>query len=383
MPGPKTPVTAVLKVGEADLALAAVDRELTVLAKRTAPNPPLAGAPYPALDAAHVWRWLVAALGDLGEVFRVEAIVPTAFGATCGLVDGAHLVLAMMRPTAEPPKALRDAFTALAPAPDHAGMTTPARGASLALQLYWQQKAFPEAFARARWILGHAGYWGFRLTDGVPAAEAASLVEGGQLAEVAGARPTTLARRMGWQLLWPARRDAHRLLGRLEPEVAERTELAGATPVLVGTTARAAAHALVLAAGYDRAAVVTPAGSGAAATLTTPGGGQVDANRRRLVSVDGRPCTVSRDLADADAVAAELGATACTGPVLVEGDWAGTGALARARAPRGQAVLQVHDADLWAKGGALLALWGRRRAPVKLTLERIAADDCPTGADGA
>ena len=50
MPGPKPPVTAVLRVGEDDLALAAVDRELTVVAKRTAPNPPLAGAAYAAIS---------------------------------------------------------------------------------------------------------------------------------------------------------------------------------------------------------------------------------------------------------------------------------------------------------------------------------------------
>ncbi len=381
MPGPKTPATAVLKVGEDELALAAVDRELAVLAKRTAPNPPLAGAPYPALDPAHVRRWLIAALGDLGEIFRLEAIVPTAFGATAALVDGQHLVLAMMRPTAEPPQAIRDAFAAAAPAPDHAGLTTPARGASLALQLFWQQKAFPEAFARTRWILGHAAYWGFRLTDGVPASESASLVEGGQLAEVPGARPTTLARRLGWQLLLPARRDPHRLLGRLAPEVAERAEIDAATPVLVGTTIRAAAHAVVLAAGYDRAALVQP--SGRRATLTTPGAGPVAPGRRRLVSVDGRVLTVGRDLADAAAVAAELDALGADGPVLIDGDWPDAAALAAARAGRGQAVFRLDEADLWAKGGALLALWGRRRAAAKLAVERVGTADCPRGDDGS
>ena len=381
MPAPKTPATLVLKVGEHDLALAAVDRELDVLAKRTAPNPPLADAPYPALDTNHVWRWLIAALDDLGETFRVEAIVPTAFGGTGALVDGAHLLLAMMRPDAEPPAAIRQAFAAAAPAADHAGLSTPTRGTSLALQLFWQHKAFPDAVARARWILAHPAYWGFRLTEGVVAAEAASLVEGGQLAEVAGARPTTLARRMGWQLLWPAARDAHRLLGRLRPEVAARTELAGATPVLVGTTARAAAHALVLAAGYDRAAVL--GAEDGRASLTVPGSGPVDAARRRLVSVDGRPFTLSGELADTAAVARELDALGCTGPILVADERADAAALARARAGRGQAVLRVENADLWAKGGALLAQWGRRRPPVKLAVTRMAGDDCPPPADGS
>jgi sugar (pentulose or hexulose) kinase len=370
-----------LKVGEDDLALAAVDRELAVVAKRTAPNPPLAGAPYAALDPTHVRRWLIAALGDLGELFRIEAIVPTAFGATSALVDGTELVLAMMRPSAEPPDAVRAAYEAEAPDPALTGCTTPARGCSLGLQLFWQQRAFADGFARARWILPHAAYWGFRLTDGVPASEAASLVEGGQLAEVKGARPSTLARRMGWQLRLPARRDPHRLLGRLAPEIAERAELAPATPVLVGTTTKAAAHAVVLAAGYDRAAVVTAAAR--AVAVTTPGAGTADAQCRVLASADGRPLTERRGLAGAAAVAAELDARRSDGPVLVDGDWPEAPDLAAARAGRGQAVLAIEEADLWAKGGALLALWGRRRAPVKLALERVAGDDCPPGGEGS
>jgi len=381
MAGPKTPVVAVLSVGEDALALAAVDRDLAVVAKRTAPNPPLAGAAYPAIDTAHVWRWFMAALGDLAELFRVEALVPTAFGTTAALVDDSELALAMMRPDAEPPAAVRAAFEAVAPAPVQAGLATPAIGTSLGLQLFWQQEAFAAAFARARWILGHAAYWGFRLTSGVAASDTASLVEGGQLAEVVGGRPTTLARRRGWQLLLPARRDPHRLLGRLGADAADCCGLPRETEVLVGTTPRAAAHALLLAAGFDRAAVVTV--DGRRAEVTTPGATAVTAERRLLASADGRTLSRTHTAPSAEAVAEALDAAGCAGPVLVVGEWRGASGLAGLRAARGQGVLLVEDADLWAKGGALLARWGRRPPPVKLALTRLAESDCAASGETA
>jgi hypothetical protein len=211
----------------------------------------------------------------------------------------------------------------------------------------------------------------------VGASEAASLVEGGQFAEVAGGRPSTLVRRQGWQRLLPARRDPHRLLGRIAPDVADRAELPAETPIFVGTSVCAAAHAAILAAGYDRAAVVEPDGRNA--TVTVPGASTVTAMRRLVVSADGRPLTRARVAGTAEAVDEELDATASAGPVLVLDDWEAAAELAAARAGRGQAVLRVEDSDLWAKGGALLAHWSRRARPVKLKVERLAAGDCARG----
>ncbi|MFW5834729.1 MAG: hypothetical protein ACOCYE_11590, partial [Pseudomonadota bacterium] len=70
LPGPK--VVAALAIGRTSLAFAAVGLDHRVLAVRAAPNPPLASDAGPVVDGVHVWRWLVAALGSLGEAFRIE-----------------------------------------------------------------------------------------------------------------------------------------------------------------------------------------------------------------------------------------------------------------------------------------------------------------------
>ncbi len=371
MAAPKPPVTVTLRVAANHLACCAVDRELTVRAERRAPNPPLAAAPYPALDVHHVWRWLLAVLGDFGETFRIEALVPTAVGGIAVLVDGRQPVLAPMRPEAIPPAAVAAAYAAIAPRPEATGQARDASVRSLGLRLFWQEKAFPEAFARARWILPHAAFWGFRLTAGVAAAEASSLAEGGDLVEIVGTRPSTLARRLGYAQRLPALREPHRLLGRLAPEVIDRAGLAAASPVLVGGTDTATAHALVLAAGYDRAALVLVDEH----VVLVPGAATPTADRQVIASLDRRPLTRFPLPADAEALAANLDDLGHAGPVLVAGEWSEATALARERRARDQAVFAFDGTAAWARGAALLAHWGRRPVAPRLAVERVASGD--------
>lgn len=370
---PLTPVTAVLRVGIDGLALAAVDRNLAIRARREAPSPPLEGAPYPALDHHHVWRWLGAALQDFAESFRVEAIVPTAFGGTAALVDDEGLVLPMIHPAALPPAALRAAFAAEAPAAADVGMETPAEATSLALQLYWQKRLFPDAFARTRWILPHAAYWGHRLTDGGLASEASSLADGGQLIEIKSHRPSTLARREGFQLRLPALREPHRRLGRLAPALAERTDLAASTPVLVGASDRAAAHGLLLAASLDDAALLLARDG----LLLVPGGVAPGPGRRTILSLDRRPLAAVDAGAAADAALRTLVDLKHRGPVVIAGAWPEAPALAASLDPHNVAVFTLDDADLWAQGAAFLALLERRPPVPRLPLVRVAAARAP------
>jgi sugar (pentulose or hexulose) kinase len=367
---PRLPVTAALRVGLDGLAMAAVDRELQIRARRDAPNPPATDAPWPAVDGHHVWRWILAVLEDFGEQFRIEAIVPTADPRTVALTDGRHLLTAMMRPDARPPAAIREAFVAAAPWPERSGRPLDDGETTTALQLFWQQHLHPETFAGARWILPHANWWGFRLSDGVPASEASSLVAGGHVAECPSARPSTLARRQGWQLLLPALREPHRLLGRLAPAIAEHTGLAADTAVLVGGSDVMVAHALVLAAGFDRAALVLVREG----CVLVPGTTTPSPTQCVLASLDRRPVVRTALPAAAATLAAGLDALGHAGPVVVAGEWAETPALAAARTTRDQAVFAIEADALWAQGAALLAHWGRRPALPRLAIRRVGAD---------
>ncbi len=372
MPPPKTPVTAVLRIGQERLTAATVDRDLRVRSRRDAPMAALPQAPYPALDHHHAWRWMVAVLQDFAETFQVEAVVPTAFGGTAALVNTAGLVLPLMHPKAEPPAEVRDAFAAAAPSAELVGMTTPERGTSLALQLFWQQAAFPDAFARAERLLSHAAYWGYCLTGGGLATEGSSLADGGQLVEVPSCRPSRFAREQGFAKLMAAIREPHRLLGRLAPEVAGRADLQPTTPVLVGSSDHAAAHGLLLAASLDAAALLLADER----LLLVPGTAAVDGPWRTVLSLDRRPLLEVRGVADAAMTARLLAGVGHRGPVIVAGDWHDTPALAAELETRNQATFQLEDAALWAQGAAFLAALNRRPMVPRLPLVRVSVDDC-------
>ena len=93
----------------------AIEPEGAVLSLRSAPNEVRAGPPYPSCDAEHIWRWLMAALADLGERFTIRAIVPTSYGSTAALVNQADLVLPILDREATPPAPIAAAYAEVAP----------------------------------------------------------------------------------------------------------------------------------------------------------------------------------------------------------------------------------------------------------------------------
>ena len=72
---------AVLDVGKTDVKLLAISPQGRPLSVRSAPSEMRRGDPYPSCDTEHIWRWMMAALADLGERFAIQAIVPTSYGS--------------------------------------------------------------------------------------------------------------------------------------------------------------------------------------------------------------------------------------------------------------------------------------------------------------
>ncbi|HEX5079819.1 MAG TPA: hypothetical protein VFV80_11770, partial [Geminicoccaceae bacterium] len=172
--GPSKPeAVAVLDVGKTNVKLLAIAPDGKILSSRSAPNAVRRGEPYPHCDTEHLWRWMMAALADLGEAFAIAAIVPTAYGSTAALVAGDALVLPIMDYEAEPPPAIAAAYAEMAPWFEECCCPIHPAGLTLARQLFWQSRAFPEEFRRARWILPFAQYWAWGLC-GVPASEVTS-----------------------------------------------------------------------------------------------------------------------------------------------------------------------------------------------------------------
>ena len=182
---------------------------------RSAPNEVRRGDPYPSCDTEHIWRWMMAALADLGERFAIHAIVPTSYGSTAALIDAGELVLPILDYATDPPPEIAAAYVEIAPWFEECYCPLNPASVTLGRQLFWLSREFPDAFERARWILPFAQYWAWGLA-GVPACEVTSL----------GAQTQ----------LWDPRERAILLpraaagLGRQVPAAAQRLGGAGAAP---------------------------------------------------------------------------------------------------------------------------------------------------------
>ena len=198
---------AVLEVGRTDVKLVAVGPDGTIRSSRQAPNALRTGEPYPHCDTEHLWRWLMAALADLGERFLIEAILPTSYGASAALVGEADLVLPIMDYEAEPPAAIAAGYAEVAPWFEECCCAIGPAGTTLGRQLFWQSRRFPEAFARTRWILPWPQYWAWGLS-GVPACEASALGAQTQLWNPRERDFSSLVEREGWREKLPPLRNA-------------------------------------------------------------------------------------------------------------------------------------------------------------------------------
>lgn len=240
---------AVFDIGKTNLKLLAI-REGAVLETLTTANRPRPAPPYLHSDLAAIETWLLGALGQLAARHRIEAVVASGHGSGGVLVDEAGPVLPMMDYEAEAPEDIVAGYAAVAPAFEEAFCAIGGGASRLGGQLFWQSRAWPEAFARARWLLMLPQYWAWRLS-GVAASELTTLGAQTHLWNHAEGRLTGLAERMGWARLLPPLRPAWDAQGPIRPEVAAATGLDPTTPVLCGIHDSNANYFRYLAAGLQ------------------------------------------------------------------------------------------------------------------------------------
>lgn len=233
MTAPKT--IAVVDIGKTNAKVVLVDGEsFQEIAARTMPNSVVTTAPYPHFDTEKLWAFIVESLGALNRERPIDAISVTTHGATAALVgEDGDLVLPVLDYEHDGPQALADAYRAARPRFAESGTPIMPMGLNAGLQIYWQSKRFPEAFAKARHILMYAQYWTFRLT-GIAASEVTSLGCHADLWEPRNGRFSSLVEGQGWTSLMPPVRKASDVLGPIRPDIAAATGLRSDVPVHCG-----------------------------------------------------------------------------------------------------------------------------------------------------
>jgi sugar (pentulose or hexulose) kinase len=226
---------AVIDIGKTNAKVALVDLEtLAETAVRKTANAVVRDGLYPHYDIEGLWSSILDGLAELNRETRIDAISVTAHGATCALIDryGA-LALPVLDYEHDGPDQLTADYNAVRPHFSETGTPRLPVGLNLGAQLFWQEKAFPEAFGKAETILMYPQYWSFRLT-GVLANEVTSLGCHTDLWSPARRDYSSLVDRLGWRKLTASVRPASHRLGSILPEIASGTGLDPETPVYCG-----------------------------------------------------------------------------------------------------------------------------------------------------
>lgn len=226
---------AVIDIGKTNAKVVLVDKtSFCEIAVRTTPNTVVDAPPYPHFDTGRLWDFILDSLKALNAERKIDRISVTTHGATAALVVGrGDLVLPVLDYEHAGPQELLQEYRALRPAFAETGTPQLPMGLNAGLQLYWQSRRFPEAFARTDTILMYAQYWSFRLT-GVRSGEVTSLGCHADLWEPGNRRYSSLVEGQDWTRLMPPLRKASDTLGPVTADVVAATGLDPDTPVHCG-----------------------------------------------------------------------------------------------------------------------------------------------------
>jgi sugar (pentulose or hexulose) kinase len=247
---------AVVDVGYTNTKIALFSHEGELLAERKAPSLHLPAPPYKHIDPEPMVALCRTALPELDRMLPIDAIVPTAHGAAMACLDEAgNLALPVMDYTSEPPPEIVAEYEKIMPSFEEALCPLLPMAITHGLQLYWQQRMWPEAFSKVRTLLPWIQYVGFRLS-GVAVTEISSMACQTHLLDIRAQAASSTARRLGWDALFPRRAKAWETIGVLK-DAFRGTDFRGAGRVLGGVHDSTANFMRYVCAGLDRFTLVS------------------------------------------------------------------------------------------------------------------------------
>ena len=288
------PVVCVLDVGKTNVVLGVFGPDARPLEQVSRRNESRPGPPYTHLDTEALWSWLLEQLTGLGGRWPIDAIVATAHGCAPALVDDEALVLPIPDYEVEPPPDVAEAYSGIAPPYEETFAPLLPAGHNMGRHLFWLEQAFPEAFGRARYLLGYPQYWAWRL-GGEPSSELTYLGAHSHLWSPISNDFSSLVERQGWRRLFPPIRPAWAEIGHIADEVARQTGLAADCRILCGIHDSNAAYLRYLL-GFERAFSLVSSGTWIVVLSAAQSLEQLDGTRDVLanVDVDGQPVPSAR-----------------------------------------------------------------------------------------
>jgi len=203
------------------------------VAERKAASRHIEGPPYRHIDPAPMVDLLRRALPELDAILPVDVVVPCAHGAALACLDAeGNLALPVMDYTSEAPEEIVADYKKIMPPFSESFCPLLPMTITHGLQLYWQQRSFPQGFAAIRTVIPWIQYVGFVL-GGKSVTEITSMSCQTHLVDVAHGGPSSLAKRQGWAKFFPPFAKAWEEIGTLKPEFRGRN-FRGRGAVLAG-----------------------------------------------------------------------------------------------------------------------------------------------------
>jgi sugar (pentulose or hexulose) kinase len=247
---------AVVDVGYTNTKIALFDPKGKLVTERKAASHHLGGPPYRNIDPEPMVELCRTALPELDAILPVDAVVPCAHGAAmaCLAADGS-LALPVMDYQSEPPAGIVADYKKIMPGFEETLCPLLPMALTHGMQLYWQQRGWPEAFARVTTLLPYIQYVGFRLS-GQPVTEISSMSCQTHLMDTHAQQPSRMAKALGWDRLYAPMIRAWESAGPLRPEF-RGPGYRGAGHVLGGVHDSTANFMRYVCAGLDRFTLVS------------------------------------------------------------------------------------------------------------------------------
>ncbi len=247
---------AVVDVGYTNIKIALFSPQGELVAKREGQSRHVEGPPYKHIDPEPMVELCRTALPELDRILPVDAIVPCAHGAAMACLDvRGKLALPVMDYMCDPPADIVADYRHVMPGFEEAFCPLLPLAITHGLQLYWQQRAWPEDFGRIATMMPWIQYVAYRLS-GTAVAEISSMSCQTHLMDTRLQQPSAMARRFGWDRLFPRMAKAWEAVGTLQPDF-RGAEFRGGGRVMAGVHDSTANFMRYVCAGLGRFSLVS------------------------------------------------------------------------------------------------------------------------------
>jgi sugar (pentulose or hexulose) kinase len=247
---------AVIDIGKTRSKLAILTPEGRLEFQTASTITPRSDGPYPHLDSAAVWQWLLQSFCDshLGSV--VQKCIVSTHGAAFALLDYDGLATPVMDYEFDGFAAINADYDLARDDFEYSYSPALAAGLNAGRQVFFVQQTMPSSFEKVTAIVPYPQFWAARLC-GVVATEATSLGSHTDLWRPATRSYSRLVMKQNWLSRMPSLRSAWTDLGPILPHVAAAARLNSQCRVHCGLHDSNASYLRHLGEEHSRVCVVS------------------------------------------------------------------------------------------------------------------------------